>query len=111
MNGIINYANLANGVLSAYKYKTQKHMSQGNHKKIAMYISIFYSIHSIRISESKAIIKDGVRKNFGKEIEYLKENGYRISLYTDSNQELQILFTTPDKKYFTSTYPQCDVEW
>jgi hypothetical protein len=113
MFGIVNYVNLANGVLSAYKHKTEKHMESNNPKKVAMYISIYYSINPVATADdiNKHSIKESVRRDFGTEIEYLKENGYKIRLYQDSNGQIQILFEIPDGKFYSSTYPQCDIEW
>lgn len=111
MFGIVNYVNLANGVLSAYKHKTQKHMEANNPKKVAMYISIYYSINPVATDRNMSIIKESVRRDFGTEIEYLKENGYKIRLSPDSNGQMQIIFEIPNGKFYASTYPKCDVEW
>lgn len=101
MANILELGNTANGLCygntSVYQSKIEKHMANGNAKKVALYLAMYLSI----FGWSKGIVNN----TFPGSVQFLKEHGWKC---IPNGNNLTIVETANNKGY-ASTYP--DAKW
>lgn len=95
------YYGLGRGEYSAYAHKINKNIKAKRPDKVANYLAMYLSFNPWR--------KGLINEKFPGAVKMLKENGYKVDIGKSSDGNNQILITTPDNRYFYSTYP--DTTW
>ena len=99
--GIDIYYGIGRGEYSAYKYKIDKNMDKNRPDKVANYLAMYFSFNPWE--------QGLVNEKFPGAVKMLRENGYKVAIGKSTDGNNQIVITTPQNKYFYSTYP--DTTW